>query len=672
MKKKYVSSILTLSTLAVLTGCLGGKATLTSGSTGSTISGVAATGAPISGGQVQIKGSNGATVSDITGADGSYSADVSSLNEPYLVRVIAPSGEKYITVASQSALAEGRKINVTPLTHTIVANVFASANADDIFTNFESKSRDFSESKLQEQKRELLQKLVAAGLAGEGKIVPANVDLLNGTILAGTSAGVDGLLDVIQVNTDATAGIEIKLKGVNTPVIVDKVNAPDPSVSGISNDQLVSARAQLSIIDQLRERLKALAALHSSKVACAGVDVNTIEAASPCNPDLLHTTFLPFFHPEFNEEGNQQAEGVWSWICDNDDANSRDTCGILKFQSVSLKDITLIHYDETTKVALISFNVYMNGVLHGMEEMFLKKDSTDNQFKLLGNRKSFKYWIETQSLVENKLVPGSATPDTKYSVNLNFYYKGAGSYHFSNGASFTLTSSKAIFPNNSTTMPLYLVTGPQWNENGQCSTGLVFSTTSTPYKVFDPTNSTPTDATFAEACTNGDACHCQPGGNKFAYYDHENAQKITLSASQVALMDRIEKVSLSGSGVSGDVFTIRKPLLLNEFNAPLYAPRLNVTIPQFCANQDPQRAWNVSVGAGYLSHVNINYGIQAPDMTWKNANDNEDFHDDGLKTTTFAPQFTNLANGDVVRGANIWLSARDEFDRQFVRQISCH
>lgn len=169
MKKKYVSSILTLSTLAVLTGCLGGKGGLTSSSSsGSIMSGVAATGAPISGGQVQIKGSNGATVEDTTESDGSYSADVSSLREPYLVRVIAPSGEKYISVASQSALAQGKKINVTPLTHTIVANVFATANADEIFSNFETKAQDFSEAKLEDEKHELLQKFVDAGLLGDG------------------------------------------------------------------------------------------------------------------------------------------------------------------------------------------------------------------------------------------------------------------------------------------------------------------------------------------------------------------------------------------------------------------------------------------------------------------------------------------------------------------------
>ena len=633
--------------------------------------GVAATGAPISGGQVQIKGSNGATVEDTTESDGSYSADVSSLREPYLVRVIAPSGEKYISVASQSALAQGKKINVTPLTHTIVANVFASANADEIFSNFETKAQDFSEAKLEDEKHELLQKFVDAGLLGDGKIAAANIDLLNGNLQAGTSVGVDGLLDVIQVNTDGTNGIEIKLKGAASTLIVDKVNAPDAAVIPVSGSELVAAQAQLSIIDVLRARMNALAALHSSKVVCNGAPVDTQDNASPCDLDNLYSAFLPFFHPNFQEEGNNRDAGIWSWLCDDDSATSKGTCTELHFDAVALKDLTLIHYDDTTKVALISFNVYLNGVLRGMEEMLLKKDAADNNlFKLLGNKKTFKYWIDTESLVKNDYSKTSGSGTASYSVNLNFWYKDDAAYTFSNGTTFTLTSTKQIFPNSSTQMSLYLVTGPKFDENGQCSSGLVFSTTATPYKVFDPANGTETNANYATACANNDACNCQPGNNKFAYFDHENARKVTLTGAQVAMMDRIEKISLSGSGVSGDIFTIKKPLLLNEFNAPMYAPRLSVSVADFCANQDAAHSWNLAVGAGYLNHVSIHYGLQASNMSWRNANDSMNYRND-VKTAVFTPNIS-VSNGEVVKSSHLYLSSRDDFERQFVRQISCN
>lgn len=680
---KYVSSIMALSTLALLTGCSGGTSSNSTVTPGSIMSGVAATGAPISGGKVEIKGSNGTVVEDITSSDGSYQANISSLAEPYLIRVIAPSGEKYISVASHSALLEGKKINVTPLTHTIVAKVFSNANGDDIFKNFETASSDFSEQKLKDEKDELLQKFVAAGLVGNGKIASGDIDLLNGDLKAGTSAGVDGLLDVIQVNTDAAAGIEIKLKGASTPIITNKVDGTaDPVVVAISPAELATASAQLDVIALLRTRMNSLATLHSSKVVCNGAPVDN---GSVCDIDNLHDAFLPFFHPDFQQEGSNRDVGLWGWFCrigSGREAISRAEClasGTITFENVYLKDITLINYDETTKVAFVNFNIYMDGVLKGSEEEHLKLDTNDNLFKLLGDKKTFKYWIQTESLFDTTFDKSNSTANyqgvNSYSVNLNFHYNSAGSHTFNGTEVFTLTAASGhpIFPSNSTTMNLYLVVGPNYDNTNSCTSGFVLSTTANPYKIFNPQNGQSSYTNFATACAyTNDPCNCRPTINENAYLDYDIAQKISLSEAQVAMMDKVESITLAGSGVAGDSFSIKKPLVVNEFNAAKHIPTFGMSVPNLCKNITPTTPLSLSVQSGLLNYINLNHGFSsANNSMWGNLSDSESYSNLNLTSTTYIPDFSGISSTDVLRHTYLYLSASDEFDRQFVRRVNC-
>lgn len=673
MKSRYVRSIVLGTALLQLVSC--GEKSSTSGA-GNIMSGVAATGAPISGGAVKIKGSNGEVVEDTTNSDGSYSANVASLSEPYLVQVIAPSGEKYISVASQSALAEGKKINVTPLTHTIVANVFGNANGDEIFANFENESNNFSETKLEQEKEQLVQKFVQAGLLGSGKIAPANLDLLNGEFVAGSGVGVDGLMDVISVNTDAAAGIQISLKGATAPIFTDKVNATDDSIVAIDQTALDAAKEQLSVLDQIRARMNALASLHSSKVACNGVPKDD---GSACDVDNLYAAFEPFFHTSYKEEGHLRAAGIWGWFCrvgDDDDAESKEEClatgGSVEFENVALKDITLINYDSSAKEALISFNFYLNGVMRGSEEIALKYDDVEAKYDLVGNKKSFEYWIDTESLFSTNYNKTSNIAEDSYSVNLNFYLEDKKSVALADGQVITLTalSGHTIFSNNSATMPLYVVTAPKWDENNQCTLGLALSKTATPYKSFNSSTGATVYQSYAQACNGSDPCAVD--NTCTGYFDHDAAQKISLSEAQIIQMNRIERISMTNSGISlNDEFTIKKPLIVNAFNAPIHIPSFGMSAPLFCENAAAGMTLNLSVASGTLSYVNIHHSFSDSQNMWSNESDKEDFWDLNLRNALFTPSFSSLSSSDVIHYSHLYLSANDEFDRQFVRRVNC-
>ncbi len=670
-----------LITLSLLVGCRGGGGGSngsSSSSSGSILGGVAATGAPISGGNVEVKGSDGDTANTTTNADGSYSVDVADLESPYLVRVIAQSGEKYISVASESDLEDGNPVNITPLTHVIVANVFGAQDTDQLYSDFETEADDFTEEKLDDEKAELVQKFIAAGLLGDGKIADEDIDLMNGAFVAGTSEGVDGLLDVIQVNTDAAAGIEIKLKGASSAIITDKVDGTaDPDVVEVTPLELDLAVEQLSVIDAIRTRMNNLATLHSSLVSCNGAPVDD---GSACDLDTLHATFSPFFHTLYQEEGSGRDEAIWGWFCrleEDDEAESKPQClasGTVSFENVSLKDITLLRYDDSTDTAVITFNFYKDGVLRGQEEMTLKLEA--GLYNLMGDTKTFEYWIDTESSFKTTYNKATNTGDDSYSVDLKFYFDDDKSYTFAEGNSFTLTadSGHEIFPGNQSSMTLYLVRAPVYSDGGgSCTPGVAFSTSDTPYKVFDYTTGVESYGNFATACAfTSDPCDCRPTEHSQAYFHHEVAQKVTLGSEQIALMDKVETISLSGSGVTGDKFTIKKPLVINQYNAAQYMPSIGMTAGEYCESVNFSTSLNLSVNTGTINYVSLNLGFSNVEGTvWGNESESENLYDSDSTTYVFAPEFSDFSAGDVINYTGLYISSSDEFERQFVREIRC-
>lgn len=101
-----------------------------SASTSSTVSGTAATGAPIASGPTSIVGKNGEIATGTTGTDGKFSIDVSKLTFPAMIKVNAGSAGTFYS------LAEGANstVNVTPL--TTLALVLMDTIPDDLGANY--------------------------------------------------------------------------------------------------------------------------------------------------------------------------------------------------------------------------------------------------------------------------------------------------------------------------------------------------------------------------------------------------------------------------------------------------------------------------------------------------------------------------------------------------------
>lgn len=680
--QKFLSFLLIIG----LMGC-GAKEETTAGSTENTMRGVAATGAPISNGKVEVKGAGGSKKTTTTSSDGSYSVSgITDLTEPYLVRVIAPTGEKYITVSSKSALAAGKKINITPLTHTIVANVFQEADPDALFDDFTNQASEYSDSTLENEKNALVQKFKDAGLLGSGKIADETVDLLNGTLEAGTSNGVDGLLDVIDVNISnvSNAGIIIALKASGNPIIADKVDgSTDAAPTVVNSTDLQKAKDELTVIDQLRTALKNFATTYSSYASCN--EQTVVDDGGSCDIDTIVASFVPHMHPSWSDQGKSGSAtvGAFDWVCGEDLAIVDKTSCLAaspakkyEFSSATFSDVSLISYDPATETAHINFNLYLGGTYRGLNDIRFKKDS--GTFKLIGGEQSFQYWIGPKSIHQTiyNTTSTSVTSDT-YGVSLDIYYKYKAT-PFTDGTAITLTSLNGnnIFANGtSTTATIYTVTAPVWDDNGSCSQGIAFSSTNTPWISTDG-NETASGWTGATAT----ACSSNPCTCSAHYFDWES-NKVKLTATDVANMDKMERIGLSGGGLpAGEAVYVRRPLIVNQYNASEYEPTFGMSVADFCNSDNTSLTLSLATPTDIkLGYISLWIGYQDNGSTWYSGQAQKNFWDDDLSSFSFDPTSNSLDSYMTIQGSsphtisnkNLWLSGADTHDREFVRRIEC-
>jgi hypothetical protein len=280
-------SALALSALAACGG--GGDTTPTAsidspeqGSVAVTLSGTVATGAAVSG-TVTAKDANGQTRTGTIAADGSYRIDVSGLQAPFLLRAVGTVGNKQIVLTAPITASDfNGTINITPLSDLLVANLGGQAaeaffNAPD-FSKLDKASVD---SALKDLQTKLAPVLEAAGLN--------NVDFLRQPFAA-NHTGVDGLLDVLEINVDAatkSATITSKVTGNSVTDDLQAKGAQDATLMELSPTEKTLLTQTTS--DPARtQRLAGVQRLLDDYNALFATSLPTPQALSAlCAPDFV-------------------------------------------------------------------------------------------------------------------------------------------------------------------------------------------------------------------------------------------------------------------------------------------------------------------------------------------------------------------------------------------------
>ena len=135
-----ISTVLvTVAFSLILTACGGGGTS--AGTAGdSTLSGIAASGAPMENASLTLTCGDGSTKTATTNSNGSYSVSLANCGAPYVISVTGMIGNTNATLVSVQATAPAPgstlTVNTTPLTHAIAATLASSGDPLDLATNF--------------------------------------------------------------------------------------------------------------------------------------------------------------------------------------------------------------------------------------------------------------------------------------------------------------------------------------------------------------------------------------------------------------------------------------------------------------------------------------------------------------------------------------------------------
>ncbi|PTU33214.1 hypothetical protein [Stenotrophobium rhamnosiphilum] len=182
--------------ITALAGCNINDNGVDSAVSSTTVSGVAATGAPIFGGNVNLRCGNGVTANAITSSNGQWSTSVPADSLPCYVKVSGgtPAGTFYSIAQTPSGSATTSTANITPLSDLIVAAVVNSAGGGEAldvwFANNSPELRQQVANGIAAAVAQLRTALADAGY----DLPPGSFDPLTSAIVAG---GAEDLYDLI-------------------------------------------------------------------------------------------------------------------------------------------------------------------------------------------------------------------------------------------------------------------------------------------------------------------------------------------------------------------------------------------------------------------------------------------------------------------------------------------
>ena len=265
-RHRFAHAILFVALFFSLGACGGGS------QSGSSVSGVAATGAPIVG-TVTLKDSNGLLSGPVsTDSEGRFSLAIGKLTPPYLLKVEWTTGAQTQTLFS--AAMEAGNVHINPLTHLALALATGSAPAT-LFgaTGTPPDTTRISKASLTTAVGQI--RTLLTPLFNDYGIT--DFDPLNGPYTAAPANRLDAMLDVITVKTENG---QVTISNRLTGTVIGVGSTANPA--GISLDKTKApAGAVLGEIEELTERIYALGAAMKRGNALATADLEGFFLSDP-------------------------------------------------------------------------------------------------------------------------------------------------------------------------------------------------------------------------------------------------------------------------------------------------------------------------------------------------------------------------------------------------------
>ena len=180
--------LITSLALLTLAACGGGGG----GSSSNTLSGTAATGAPMAGASIEVYNSSGIKVATATAdSSGKYTSSALLGEGPYVIKATSGTTELYSVQSS----ADGSVVNVTPLSNLVATLLSPTGNAANLVDEFGADKTLLSSTGINDKKA--IVKSIAAPVATAIGLDP-NFDVIN-TAMVANGTGLDQVLDTVSI-----------------------------------------------------------------------------------------------------------------------------------------------------------------------------------------------------------------------------------------------------------------------------------------------------------------------------------------------------------------------------------------------------------------------------------------------------------------------------------------
>jgi hypothetical protein len=495
-KSMNIMKIIRLYTLILFSSLLlvacggGGGSSSTATATPTTLSGTAATGAPLENAAVSIFDSNGNLVgSTTTDENGRYSLEIGSqFTPPFTIQVQGTSGDGSTTLYSL-APSTGTA-NVNQITNAIAANLSTDGNPSSLAAGTSKTASDISAA----------DSAYSAALTNIKNTVGITTSFITGTF----NAAYDKLLDNVTVDVRKSTGITmitstgmapqsndlLAESTVNTPYLAASFSTSSLPSAALANrlPAPVSNSTLLSVPDLefLRNKLQSCFAIPSVSrgtpanpaSACAGLD-------SP-QGDYLHAGFywLDTSSGTGCTNANSFCRGLLGSMLSNADYDQ------LKFKVPQI----IRPLDDSGTTWVVKFPIeFSDGSLASFGEaisssyMVLKKyaaNGSDPGWRFYGDQRKINSYIE----VNNQRIENVYTGGVRYETGLNIYVNAnrlravtpQGAVHVRKVVVTDLGTASPVLPPNGITLYNKGQSGSDSRWNNQCGGFMSISQSSSP------------------------------------------------------------------------------------------------------------------------------------------------------------------------------------------------
>lgn len=422
---KLIYSLISVALSILVVSCGGGgSSSSTSSSSSSTISGVAASGAPLDNADIQITCADGSVKTSTTNSSGQFNIDVGSgCPAPYVLKAskdLADRKEELVSVHPET-VSGSQIVNITTLTNAIAATLATDGNPLSLASNIESEKTNITSTAVDQRNQALVNSLSsmisAAGVTGTPNLLRSS--------FSADRTGLDKVLDNLKivvtpagVNITNPAGVRVDDMGhVGSSTVASNLSSGTISFSRNTNfnSSLGSVPAAVDdggAIDEVQTALNAcFALLASSRISSSGSFQGACASLSS-----------RYIAEDYRHDGKNLAQ-EWNGMM-----TSANYTGAI----FSKPDI--IRYFSSSAAdsrALVRFGLMRaDGIGEWFTSVAEKSTNTGGTWKLRGNQRLYAVSVNAYVTREEQLLGrGSGTASERpqgviFHSGLNLYFRG--------------------------------------------------------------------------------------------------------------------------------------------------------------------------------------------------------------------------------------------------------